>query len=332
VTAGSIGILATGSYVPDREISNQELADRVGVDPVWIETRTHVLTRRYAAADEATSDLAAHAVARALAQAGLTVDAVDYLIVSTSTGDHPQPPTANLVQHALGAWNAACFDLNAVCSGFVYGLGIARALTTTNPGTHAVVVAADLYSRFVDFSDARSAVLFGDGAGAAVVGRTSADGFVRLDLRSRGDQHALIRVPAGGSREPTSPETYLAGGHLFRMRGREVRDFVTRELPPVLADLLDGAGVAPGDVDHFVPHQANGVLIQDLALKAGLDTAQTHRTVERYGNIGSASIAVTLDEANRSGALRSGDLVLLAAFGGGMSIGACLLRWQSTPS
>ncbi|WP_280725936.1 ketoacyl-ACP synthase III [Kitasatospora sp. MAA4] len=322
------GILGTGSYLPKQEIDNTEVAARTGVSEEWIARKTEILCRRYAAPDEATSDLAAQAGEAALAQAGLAAEEIDYLIVSTSTGDSPQPPTSTLVQHLLGARRAACLDVNVVCSGFVYALALAHSLTSTHPGRRALVIAADVYSRILDFDDHRTATLLGDGAGAAVVGPVPAPyGFLDFGLSSRGDAHRLIRVEAGGSRLPASHQTVDEGGHFFRMDGRGVSEFVMENVPGAVADLVAGAGVRLDEVDHLVPHQANGVLLRQLVELIGVPNARTHRTLERYGNVGSASVAVALDDANRSGALRNGDLVVLAGFGGGMAIGTGLLRW-----
>ncbi|MCU1679796.1 MAG: 3-oxoacyl-(acyl-carrier-protein) synthase [Amycolatopsis sp.] len=194
-----------------------------------------------------------------------------------------------------------------------------------------LVVAADLYSRILDFDDRKTAALFADGAGAAVVGAVPPPyGIIDLDLTSQGVAHHLIRVEAGGSRRPASRETVDEGAHFFKMDGRGVRDFVMTHVPPALARLATSAGTRLDRVDHFVPHQANGVLITDLVREAGLGNAQTHRVVEKYGNMGSASVPVALDDANRAGLLKDGDLVLLSGFGGGMSIGSCLLRWAVT--
>ncbi|MFJ8637183.1 3-oxoacyl-ACP synthase III family protein [Streptomyces sp. NPDC093568] len=328
MTRKRIGILSTGSYLPKEEVSNEEIAGRVGVTAEWIERKTQIVSRRYAAPDEATSDLAARAATRALEQAELTADRIDYVIVSTSTGDFPQPPTAHLVQDAIGAYGAACFDINVVCSGFVYALELARSLCEGRPDSRVLVIGADLYSRILDFGDRRTAVLFADGAGAAVVGPVDEPyGIIGTDLVSRGDAHDLIRVEAGGSRNPASARTVAEGGHLFRMNGRGVRDFVMAHVPPALTALADRVGVEVAQVDHFVPHQANGVMLGEVVELTGLTRATTHRTLQKYGNVGSASVPVALDEANRSGALGRGDLVLLAGFGGGMSIGASLLRW-----
>ncbi len=326
----SVGILGTGSYVPAREVSNEEVAARVpDITPEWITRKTAIRARRYAADTEATSDLAAHAATRALAAAGLSADRVDRLLVSTSTGDFPQPPTAALVQQLIGAHAAGCLDINAVCAGFGYGLELARSLVVANPGSRVLVVAADVYSRFLDFDDRRTAVLLGDGAGAAVVGEVAdGTGILAADLSTRGDHQDLIKVRAGGSRVPTTAETVAEGGHYFTMQGRGVRDFVMEHVPPALERLLAGLGLGTSDVDCFVPHQANGVLLDELVARCGLQKAHTARILERYGNIGSASVPVALDDAVRGGAVHPGDLVLLSGFGGGMSMANCLLRWS----
>ncbi|WP_344946543.1 ketoacyl-ACP synthase III [Sphaerisporangium flaviroseum] len=322
----AVGILSTGSYVPKAEISNEEVAERVGATPEWIERKTQIRTRRYAAPSEATSDLAVKAAHRALLGAGLLPEQIDYIIVSTSTGDSPSPPTSNLVQDALGADRAACFDLNVVCSGFVYGLALARGLLDLHPGRRALVVAADVYSRILDFTDRRTAVLFADGAGAAIVGPVPEPyGLIDVELGSHGEAHQLIRVEAGGSRMPASRETVESGGHYFRMNGRGVSEFVLEHVPPVLQRLVERAGLRLDQVDHFIPHQGNGNLMNDLVGRLRLDTARTHRTIDRFANMGSASVAVTLDHAAHD--FRDGDIVLLVGFGGGISIGSCLLRW-----
>ncbi|MGN5377322.1 3-oxoacyl-ACP synthase III family protein [Streptomyces lasalocidi] len=215
--------------------------------------------------------------------------------------------------------------------GFVYGIELARSLLVTHPGTRALVVAADLYSRILDFDDRRTAVLLGDGAGAAVLGEVPAPyGILETDLATMGEAQELIKVAAGGSRTPASAATLAAGGHFFRMNGRGVRDFVMDTVPPILNKMLAKAGSTAEDVNCFVPHQANGVLLAELAERCGLGSAHTHLTLSRYGNVGSASVPVALDDADKQGLLADGDLVLLAGFGGGMSVGACLVRWRPT--
>ncbi|GAA2908666.1 3-oxoacyl-ACP synthase III family protein [Actinoplanes cyaneus] len=327
VTMTGIGILATGSYVPKQIVTGHDVAGPAGVTPEWIERKTQIVTRRYAAPDQATSDLAAEAANRALEQAGVPASALRYLIVSTSTPDSPQPPTSYVTQSLIGADRAACFDINVVCSGFVYGLALARALVAQEPGALALVVAADIYSRILDVTDRKTVVLLGDGAGAALVGQVPSGGFLDVELASFGHAQRLIRVDGGGTRMPLTAETVANGDHFFRMNGRGVRDFVMDNVPGAVQTLVERAGHLLGDVDHFVPHQANGVLLGELVTRCGLDTAQTHRTLERYGNTGSASAALALDDANQNGHLKTDDLVLIATFGGGMSLGATLLRW-----
>lgn len=328
MTGSPIGILSTGSYLPEREVTSAEIADRVGVSEQWIAERTHIAARRYAADDEATSDLAVRAAADALDKSPLDPGRIDYLIVSTSTPDSPQPPTAHHVQRGLKADGAACFDINVVCSGFVYGLALARSLISQHPGSHALVVGADIYSRILDFTDRRTATLMADGAGAALLGEVPHPyGFLGFAMASRGDSHHLIEVKAGGSRMPATPHTLADGDHFFRMNGRGVRDFVLDNFPDFLTGLAESSGIALERIDHFVPHQPNGVMLSQLVERSGLTAAHTHRTLERYGNTGNAAMAVTLDAAHREGHLTEGDLVLLGGFGGGMSMGAGIIRW-----
>lgn len=323
-----VGIQGVGSGVPSNEVSNDEVAIRSGVEARWIKERTQIVSRRFVNTGEYTSDLAIRASRDALSQSGIPVADIDFVIVSTSTPDFPQPHTAAIVQNALGAYGASCFDINVVCSGFVYGLALGHALLARQLRGHALVIGADIYSNILNFNDRSTAVLLGDGAGAVVLGPVREGyGIIETGLHTRGDAYDLIKVSAGGSRLPTSHETVDAGGHYFTMRGREVAEFVLNEIPPAITDLLNRANVGIDDVDHFIPHQPNGNLLDELVSKAGLEHVQTHRTLEKYGNVGSACIPVTLDDANRAGAFKDGDLLLLAGFGGGMSIGTCLLRW-----
>ncbi|MER5585452.1 ketoacyl-ACP synthase III [Streptomyces asoensis] len=330
-------VLGTGSYLPERVVTNEEIEARVpGASAGWIADRTAILERRYAAPDEAASDLAVHAARAALDHAGVDADSIDFIIVATTTGDAPIPSTASLVQLALGARRAACFDVNIACTGFVTALSIARAYVALDPATKVLVIGSDVWTRFIDFGDRATSVLFGDGAGAAVVGSVPhapgdpERGLLKVELVSRADAHELISMPAGGSRRPASVETVADGGHLLSMRGRGVRDFVLDNVPGLIAGLLKRSGCQPADVRHFVPHQANGRLVAELAEASGLERARTHLPLCHSGNIGSASVPVALDAANRSGVLRDGDLVLLAGFGAGMAAGAALLRWTGT--
>ncbi|MFJ9153053.1 3-oxoacyl-ACP synthase III family protein [Streptomyces sp. NPDC102270] len=327
----SAGILATGSYVPKDEIDSVEVARRAGVTAEEIERATPIRIRRYAAPDEAASDLATRAAERTLARAGITADRIDYLVVSTATGDSPQPPTSHLVQNAIDAHHAACFDISACSSGFLYGLESVRCLLRLRGGGLALMISTEVYSRFIDGSDHRTAALLGDGAAAALVGPVPFGyGFIGTHLSSPGDAHDVLRIEAGGSRVPPSHESVGAGGHCVTRDGRGIRDFVMEYGPPALAGLVRGAGYGTEQIDHLIPHQPDGLRPDELARASGLRNAVTHRTLEQYGDVGSASVPLTLDLVNRAGLLHDGDLVLMAGLGSGTSIGASLMRWSVT--
>jgi len=327
-----IGILGTGSYLPENEVTNAELAPGAGVDEDWIVRKTNIRGRRFAAPDEATSDLGAAAARAALEQAGVAPGELDLVIVSTSTPDAPLPQTSCVIQYLIGADRAAAFDVNAACSGFIFALKLAHDHVAVHPDAKVLVIAAELYSRFIDLTDRKTAVLLGDGAGAAVVGRVADGyGFLRFDLASNGDLRQLIRLEAGGSRLPASAETVAGTGHYLKMEGRQVREYVIEHVPGWLARSARRADVPLDEIRHVVPHQPNGRLLDELAelsANVGLVNATVHHTVERFGNIGSASAAFTLDHIVREGTLRDGELAILTSFGAGMALGNCVLRWQ----
>jgi 3-oxoacyl-[acyl-carrier-protein] synthase-3 len=328
---GPVGVLGTGSYLPARVVGNDEVGAPAGVDGVWIEAKTGIRARRWAAPDEATSDLAGRAGRAALDAAGLDPSELSFLVVATSSPDQPQPATACIVADLLGARNVAAFDLNAVCSGFLFALATVSRLL--DRGGYGLVIGADVYSRMLDPTDRRTVVLFGDGAGAVVLGPVAdGNGVLGTRLVSDGSRRALIEVPAGGSRRPASAATLAAGDHWFRMVGRGVRDYVAEHVPRMLTELLGASGLGPDQIGHFVPHQANALMVTDLAKELGL-AAQLRLTARDYGNTGAASVPITLDATARGVGIRSGENVLLAAFGGGMSMGAALLRWSApTPT
>ncbi|MFJ5772717.1 3-oxoacyl-ACP synthase III family protein [Streptomyces sp. NPDC093094] len=326
-----VGVLATGSCVPSTVVTNEDLAPGLGVTPEWIERKTAIRERRWAAPEQATSDLAIAAARAALERGGVPAERIDYVVVATTTPDSPLPPMSCLVQAAIGAHRAGCFDLNIGCSGFVAALDAAAGLLTARPGAHALVIAADLWSRFTDPAERGTRVLLADAAGAAVLGPVPAPyGIVGTDLLGHGDEAPYLVIEGGGTRAPASHDTVDAGGHYLRMRGRDVSDYVREKVPQAVKELLARTGVAPHDVAHLVPHQANGVLLREVAAQTGLDRARTHLTVEEFGNSGAASLPVTLDHADRAGLLADGDLVLLSAFGGGMAVGTSVLRWKAT--
>ncbi|MFI7114899.1 3-oxoacyl-ACP synthase III family protein [Amycolatopsis sp. NPDC049868] len=322
-------ILGTGSYLPERVLTSAELGTRLGLGEQWIFDKTAIEERRVASPEEATSDLATRAAERALEMAGLTAVDLDLVIVATSTPDQPIPATACAVQANLGAVRAAAFDVDSVCSGFVFALITAHALLDMDPvPRNALVIGADTYSRILDYTDKRTCVLFGDGAGAVVLGkRGNGRGLLASTLGSDGTTADYVTVPGGGSRRPPSEETLAGGEHFFAMRGRQVRDLASRVLPDVIAEVAKSAELAVSDIDLLIPHQANGLMLKDLAEALELRPEQMHLTVGRYGNTGAASVPITLDDAVRSGLVFDDDVVVLAAFGGGMSWGGAALRW-----
>lgn len=329
-TAGGIAILGTGSCLPSHVVGNDEVGAAAGVTDEWIRHKTAIRSRRRAKPDEATSDLAIAAGRAAMEAAGITAADLSLVVVATSTPDQPQPPTASIVADGLGAGHgAAAFDVNAVCSGFVFALNAAQHILAGSDSPYALVIGADVYSRILDPADRRTAILFGDGAGAVVLGPARPGrGLLAGRLAGFGAERDLIEVPAGGSRLPATPETLAAGLHYFTMNGRGVRDFVAETVAPAITAFVREAGYTAADIDQFVPHQANGRMLDDLSATLGIGDGHTRTTYEEYGNTGSASVPITLDHAFRAGRLSDGDLVLMAAFGGGMAMGLSLLRWQ----
>ncbi|MBB5132304.1 3-oxoacyl-[acyl-carrier-protein] synthase-3 [Thermocatellispora tengchongensis] len=313
-------------------MTNEALAARTGVTAEWIVERTGIHERRFCESGQATSDLAGHAARRALEAAELPAELLDFIVVGTSTPDFPQPATAVVVQAALGADKAAAFDVNSVCASFVYALDTARGLLTADPNArYALVIGADIYSRQMNFDDHRSAVLFGDGAGAVVLGPVDDDhGILTSRLLSDGRLSELVKVAGGGSRSPLTPSSLLAGEGLFTMRGRAVREYVQQVVPDLLCAVLKECDLTVEDVDLVVPHQANAVLLRDCFSAAGVAPDKLHLTCPFYGNTAAASIPVTLDDVVRRRGIERGDVVVLLGVGGGMSAGASLHRWAGT--
>ena len=250
------------------------------------------------------------------------------VVVATTTPDSPQPPTASVVAHEIGAGaGAAAFDVNVVCSGFVYGLTVGESLLRSAGGGYALVIGADMYSRILDPTDRRTVVLFGDAAGAVVLGPARGSAPMRSRLVGVARDRDLIGVAAGGSRLPTSPATLARGDQYFRMNGRGVREFVMDRVPDAIREFLAEVGLTPGDLDWLVPHQANGRIVEDLADAVGLPRDRVCVTYEDSGNTSAASIPLTLARAVRLGQVRAGDRVLLVTFGGGMALGLALVTW-----
>ncbi|WP_248963794.1 3-oxoacyl-ACP synthase III family protein [Sphaerisporangium perillae] len=274
-----IGITGTGAYLPSSVLTNAELSDRMAINPDWIEDRTGVYERRVAAAGEATSDLASVAARRAMRAAGIGADEVDLIIVATSTPDKPMPATACIVQANLGLGHCPAFDVDAVCTGFVYALEVARSMMSADPRLrHAVVIGADIYSRILDYTDRRTASLFGDGAGAVILSRVPAEfGIKDVELGADGSKADYVSVPAGGSRAPATAETLDSGDHFFKMDGRAVRKFAENIFELAIDGVLDRCEMTVGELDLVVPHQANVRLLEDCAKKSGLHAPHRRR-------------------------------------------------------
>lgn len=325
-------IIGTGSYLPSRVVSNEEVGARLGLAAESIYALTGIRTRYWVEEGVATSDLGTEAARRACQAGGLSPESVEAVIVSTTSPDMPLPSTACHIQRALGAKAVTAFDLSASCSGFLYGLSMADAMIRAGQLRSALVIGAEIKSRALDLLDKETAVLFGDGAGAALLVQEEATdpfapGILGIRLHAQGAGHDLIKVTAGGSRRPSRPETVAASEHVLRMRGGPVFRAAIRHLEAAMTDLLKEFGVSTKDVARVIAHQANARILGQLRRRLGLAEDVLYQAIERFGNTSSASLPIALDEAVRENRLRSGDLVLLGAFGGGLTWAAGLMRW-----
>jgi 3-oxoacyl-[acyl-carrier-protein] synthase-3 len=318
-------VLGCGSYLPARILSNDELARSVNTTDEWIVQRTGIRERHIAAPGELTSDLALHAARAALANAHVDADTIDLIVLGTSTPDQTFPATAVTVQHGLGITKGAAFDLQAVCSGFVYALSIADSMLRCGSHKRALVIGAETFSRILDWNDRTTCVLFGDGAGAIVLeaqeqpGDTSDRGVLTTHLRSDGRHRSKLYVDGG----PSSTQTV---GHL-RMEGREVFKHAVAMITDVIEDAFEATGTTAADIDWFVPHQANKRIIDGSAHKLGISPEKVVITVDRHGNTSAASIPLALADAVADRRIKRGNLILLEAMGGGFTWGSALLRW-----
>lgn len=323
-----VGILGTGSYLPERVLRNDELAELVETNDEWIQSRTGIRERRLAQDGEVTSDMAAAAARRALEDAGIGPNDVDLIIVATITPDMPFPSTACFVQDHIGAKHAFCFDIGAACSGFQHALDVGRQFIASGNAETALVIGAEKLSAFIDWEDRSTCVLFGDGAGAVVLGpATNGGGILTSVMGSDGGLASLLNIPGGGSRRPPSIETVKGREHFLKMEGREVFKHAVRCMSDASARALKQCGLTIDDVTRIIPHQANMRIMTAIADRLGVPIERFYLNVERYGNMSAASAAVALDEAKRSGILKEGDIVLLVVFGGGFTWGATVIQW-----
>jgi 3-oxoacyl-[acyl-carrier-protein] synthase-3 len=322
-----VSITGLGTAVPDRVLTNDELAAIVDTSDDWIVTRTGIRERRVARPDEALSDISLPAARDALRSAGLAGPDVELLIVATVTPDMAFPATAALLADQLGATKAGAYDLSAGCTGFVYAVAQAYAMIASGVCRNALVVGGDLLSKVVDWSDRATCVLFGDGAGAVVLERVESGGFLGFELGADGSGGQELYVAAGGSRKPATADTVAAGEHYARMNGREVFKFATRVLVSSAETLLAQVGLTVDDVDVYVPHQANIRIINHAAERLGIPEEKVVVNVDRFGNTSSGSIPLALADAVRDGRVRKGNIVLLTGMGAGLTWGSGVMEW-----
>ena len=311
------GIIGTGSCLPDKTVTNRDMEKIVDTTDQWIKERTGISERRMTDGNTATSDLATVAAVRALENAGLTPDMMF-------------PSTACIVQKNIGAVNAAAFDLEAACSGFLYGLAVADNFIKTGYYRNILVIGAETLTKIVDFSDRNTCVLFGDGAGAAVVSEVPGGyGLLSTYIGADGRGGHLLTVPAGGSRIPSSEESIRNKLHYVKMDGKEVFKFAVRIMGDAAEKALEKCGLGKEDIDYLIPHQANMRIIEASVKRLKIAGEKVYINLDRYGNMSSASVAIAIDEVNRKGILKDGDTVVLVGFGGGLTWGSAVLKWKS---
>lgn len=323
-------MVAIGGYVPERRLTNADLETMVDTTDEWIVSRTGIHERRIAEPGESTADLATRAAEDILATAGVRAEDIDVLMVPTATPEYLFPSTAAVVQDRIGATNAAAFDLLAACSGFIYGLAQACALVESGLAKNVLVVGAETLSRIADYTDRSTCVLFGDGAAGALIQASddeSATGFLGFDLGTDGSGGKDLLLPVGGSRNP--PHMPFAREDAFlQMNGREVFKFATRVIADSTTRLLEALELSADEIDLFVPHQANTRIIDHAVERLGIDPAKVVVNLDRFGNTSSASVPMAMTEARDQGRLKPGDLLLLIAFGGGLTWGSTVVRYE----
>jgi len=324
-----VGFLGVGYFVPSKVLSNADLEKIVDTSDEWITTRTGIKERRIADENIATSDLAKEAALKAMKNAGIDPLEIELLIVATITPDMSFPSTACIVQDKIGARNAACFDISAACSGYLYAIAIAEQFIKSGVYKNALVVGAEKLTAITDWKDRNTCVLFGDGAGAAVLGRVNGDsGIMSVYLGSDGSQHDILKLPAGGSRLPASHKTVDERLHYLKMEGSELFKHAVKIMAEAGEKAAKKAGLkSPQEIDCVIPHQANVRILNAVAKKIGLSQDKIYFNIEKYGNMSSASTAVALAEAVQNKRIKKGDIILLDAFGAGLVWGAIVIKW-----
>ncbi|MGR3320169.1 MAG: beta-ketoacyl-ACP synthase III [Candidatus Anammoxibacter sp.] len=324
----NISITGLGAFLPEKVLSNADLEKLVDTTDEWITKRTGIKERRIVENDVVTSDLAAKASIKAISDAGISPLDIDLIITSTVTPDHLFPSTSCYVQEKIGATNAGAFDVLAACAGFVYALSIAHGLIAAGTMNSVLVIGAECLSKFTDYTDRTSCILFGDGAGAAVVQKNSGKSdILSFVLGADGSNTDILILPGGGSKNPPSKDTVAAGLHFMRIKGKEVFKMATNNLVALINSTLDKCGMKLEDIDLIVPHQSNLRIIKASMKKLAMPMDKVYVNIDRYGNTSSASVPIALSEIKESGRLNQGDLVLLATLGGGLTWSATILRW-----
>ncbi len=325
-------ITGTGSYAPEKILTNEDLEKIVDTSDEWIMTRTGIKRRHVVEnGSQSTSDLALEASRRALDMAGIGAEDIDLIVVGTVTPDRPLPSTASILQAKLGANGSAAFDIAAACAGFLHGLSITRSMIMAGNCTKALVVGAEVLTQITNYEDRSTCVLFGDGAGAAVVERRETDdevGILSSYLRADGSREKLLWVPAGGVTEPITEENIHSRDRYVNMQGNEIFKLAVRAMCDAASKSLEKSGMKSNDIDWLIPHQANIRIINAVAKKLNLPPEKVYLNIQEYGNTSAASVPLALDEANRAGCLKQGDNILMVAFGGGLTWGASLVRWD----
>ena len=314
-------ILGTGSYLPANRVSNEDLAKFVDTSDEWIYTRTGIKNRHIAADDEKTSDLAVQAAKAALADAGVEASEIDLIIVATATPDMQFPATATMVQHKLGVGGCPAFDVQAVCAGFMYAISTANAYIKSGMSKKALVIGAEVFSRIMDWSDRTTCVLFGDGAGAVVLGASDEPGIIHSKLQADGNYLDMLKVPA----QMANGE--IVGSPFLKMDGQAVFKFAVKTLAQAAEDVLHEAGMSADEVDWLVPHQANKRIIDSTAKHLGISMDRVVLTVQDHGNTSAASIPLAMDTAIKSGQIKRGQTLMLEGIGGGFAWGAVLVKY-----
>jgi len=322
-----VGIIGVGEYLPKKILTNADLEKMVDTSDEWITTRTGIKERRLASSQEAASDLAINAAKEALKDARVKPQDLDLIIVATITPDMQFPSTACLVQAALGAKNAVCFDISAACAGFVYAIVVAQQFIARGTYKNALVVGTEVLSSITDWQDRNTCVLFGDGAGAAVLSEVKSGGILSTYLGGDGSLADLLMLPGGGSRNPATHKTIDKRLHYLKMEGNEIFKSAVKIMTDAAQIVLKQAGLKCSDIDLVIPHQANIRIIMAMAKRLGLPEEKIYLNIEKYGNMSSASTATALCEAVRIGRIKKGDIILLDAFGAGLVWGACLIKW-----